>query len=76
MEYKKLVNLHKPTEPYDAVTKDYVDYVAETLKESLNTIDKRPHIIAVHANYHVRVNFSLLSEEMPYNLNLIVVVDF
>ena len=57
MTYKKLINLHKPTEPYDAATKDYVDYVLETLKESLNnTIDKRPHIIMVHASYqgHLR----------------------
>ena len=51
--YKKLINLHKPTEPYDAATKDYADYVLETLKESLNnTIDKRPYIITLHANYH------------------------
>ena len=51
MAYNKLLNLHKPTEPYDAATKDYVDYVLKTLKESLNTINKRPHIIAVHARY-------------------------
>ena len=60
MAFKKLLNLHKPTEPYDATTKDYVDYVAEKLKESLNntinnTINKRPYIIAVHANYHGHV---------------------
>ena len=52
MASNKLLNLHKPTEPYDAATKDYVDYVLKTLKESLtNTINKRPHIIAVHARY-------------------------
>ena len=53
MAYNKWLNLQKPTEPYDATTKDYVDYVAETLKESLNnTINKRSYIIAVHANYY------------------------
>ena len=42
MVYRKLVNLQTPTDPFDAATKDYVDYVAETLKESLNnTIDKK-----------------------------------
>ena len=30
-----MLNLHKPTEPYDAVTKDYVDYVKSILNESL-----------------------------------------
>ena len=29
MNFNKLLNLQKPTEPYDAVTKDYVDYVAK-----------------------------------------------
>ena len=53
--YNKLVNLYKPTEPYDAATKDYVDYVKSILNKRLNTIDKRPHIIAVHANYHGRL---------------------
>ena len=38
MNFNKLLNLQKPTEPYDAVTKDYVDYV-------------KKQIIAVHANY-------------------------
>ena len=57
MAYNKLLNLHKPTEPYDAATKDYVDYVVETLKErSLNTLkdslNKNPHIIAVHTQYY------------------------
>ena len=30
-----LLNLHKPTEPYDAATKDYVDYVNSILNKSL-----------------------------------------
>ena len=38
MNFNKLLNLQKPTEPYDAATKDYVDYV-------------KKQIIAVHANY-------------------------
>ena len=29
MDFNKLLNLQKPTEPYDAATKDYVDYVAK-----------------------------------------------
>ena len=57
-----MLNLHKPTEPYDAATKDYLDYVSKTLKESLNntinnTINKRPHIIAVHARYCGPLNY-------------------
>ena len=55
MAYKKLINLQKPIEPYDAATKDYVDYVKSILNKRLNTIGKRPHIIAVHANYHGRL---------------------
>ena len=46
MNFNKLLNLQKPTEPYDAVTKDYVDYVGEEIK-----LEKRKHLIAVHANY-------------------------
>ena len=38
MAFKKLLNLSTPSEPYEAATKEYVD--------------ERPHIIAVHANYH------------------------
>ena len=38
MNFNKLLNLQKPTEPYDAATKDYVDYV-------------KKQIIAVYANY-------------------------
>ena len=48
MDFNKLLNLQKPTEPYDAATKDYVDYVGEKIKEKL---EKRGHLIAVHAKY-------------------------
>ena len=42
MAYNKLLNLHKPIEPYDAATKDYVDYyVKKNLDERLNTINER-----------------------------------
>ena len=43
MKFNKLFNLQKPTEPYDAVTKDYVDYITKEIKEK--------QIIAVHARY-------------------------
>ena len=48
MNFNKLLNLQKPTEPYDAVTKDYVDYVEKEIKEKL---EKKPHLITVHARY-------------------------
>ena len=48
MNFNKLLNLQKPTEPYDAATKDYVDYVEKEIKEKL---EKRGHLIAVYANY-------------------------
>ena len=48
MDFNKLLNLQKPTEPYDAATKDYVDYVEKEIKEKL---EKRKHLIAVHARY-------------------------
>ena len=38
MAFKKLLNLSTSSEPYEAATKEYVN--------------ERPHIIAVHANYH------------------------
>ena len=48
MNFNKLLNLQKPTEPYDAVTKDYMDYLEKEIKEK---IEKRKHLIAVHARY-------------------------
>ena len=53
-----LTNVLDPADAQDVATKEYVDYVGETLKESLNTIDKRSHIIEVNASYsgHLRKN--------------------
>ena len=64
MRFNKLVNLHKPTEQYDAATKDYVDYVEKEIREKLEKeireklekkirekLEKRTHLIAVHARY-------------------------
>ena len=48
MNFNRLINLQKPTELYDAATKDYVDYVEKEIKEKL---EKKTQIIAVHANY-------------------------
>ena len=48
MNFNKLLNLQKPTEPYDAATKDYVDYVEKEIKEKL---EKKKELIAVYANY-------------------------
>ena len=48
MNFNKLLNLQKPTEPYDAATKDYVDYVEKKIEEKLV---KKPHLITVHARY-------------------------
>ena len=48
MNFNKLLNLQKPTELYDAVTKDYVDYIEKEIKEKL---EKKKQIIAVHAKY-------------------------
>ena len=48
MNLNKLLNLQKPTEPYDAATKDYVDYVEKEIKEKL---EKKKQIITVYANY-------------------------
>ena len=44
MNFNKLLNLQKPTEPYDAATKDYVDYIGKE-------IEKKKHLIAVHTRY-------------------------
>ena len=48
MNLNKLLNLQKPTEPYDAATKDYVDYIEKEIKEKL---EKKKQIITVYANY-------------------------
>ena len=56
MRFNKLVNLHKPTEQYDAATKDYVDYIEKKIREKLEKeirekLEKRIHLIMVNANY-------------------------
>ena len=56
MRFNKLVNLHKPTEQYDAATKDYVDYIEKEIREKLEKeirekLEKRTHLIMVNANY-------------------------
>ena len=56
MGFNKLVNLHKPTEQYNAATKDYVDYIEKEIKEKLEKeikekLEKRTHLIVVHARY-------------------------
>ena len=48
MRFNKLVNLHKPTEQYDAATKDYVDYIEKEIKGKL---EKKKQLITVYANY-------------------------
>ena len=47
--YNKLVNIHKPIEPYDAATKDYVDYIVKEIREKIEK--QRSNIIAATANY-------------------------
>ena len=64
MRFNKVVNLHKPTEQYDAATKDYVDYIGKEIKEKLEKeikeklekeikekLEKREQLISVHARY-------------------------
>ena len=65
MSFNKLVNLHKPTEQYDAVTKDYVDYIEKEIREKLEEeikeklekemmekLKKRSQLIVVHGSYY------------------------
>ena len=65
MRFNKLVNLHKPTEQYDAATKDFVDYNEKEIKEKLEKeikeklekeikekLEKRTQIISTSASYH------------------------
>ena len=56
MGFNRLFNLQKPTESYDAVTKDYVDYVEKEIEEKLvkeikEKLDKKTHVIAANASY-------------------------
>ena len=53
MAHNKLVNLCAPSEPFDAATKDYADYVKTKVEAATKEyVDRRPHIITVHANFH------------------------
>ena len=57
--FQKLLNLSMPSEPFEAATKAYVDDKDASIKkevdEVIKDVDKRPHIIAVHAHYHGRL---------------------
>ena len=51
MNFNKLLNLQKPTEPYDAATKDYVDYVDYVAKEEIqNQFKEINHLVSVSAS--------------------------
>ena len=68
MDFNKLLNLQKPTEPYDAATKDYVDYVEKEIKEKLEKeikekLEKRKQLITVYARYCG----SLKEGDYPFN---------
>ena len=76
MKFNKLFNLQKPTEPYDAVTKDYVDYVEKEIKEKLEKEikeklekeikekpEKKKQLITVYARYCG----SLKEGDYPFN---------
>ena len=57
MGFNKLLNLRKPTEQYDAATKDYVDYIEKEIREKLEKeirekLEKRTQIISASASYH------------------------
>ena len=41
MNFNKLLNLQKPTEPYDAATKDYVDVYFDETKENVENYKKK-----------------------------------
>ena len=72
MSFNKLVNLHKPTEQYDAATKDYVDCIEKEIREKFKKEIKekleRTHLIMVNANYtgpllHSKFQFSFGGNE-------------
>ena len=51
MNFNKLLNLKKPTEPYDAATKDYVDYVEKEVKEKIqNQFKEINQLVSVSAS--------------------------
>ena len=51
MNFNKLLNLHKPTEPYDAATKDYVDYIEKEVDEKIqNQFKQINQLVSVSAS--------------------------
>ena len=51
MNFNKLLNLQKPTEPYDAATKDYVDYVEKEVDEKIqNQFKQINQLVSVSAS--------------------------
>ena len=51
MNLNKLLNLQKPTEPYDAATKDYVDYVEKEVDEKIqNQFKEINQLVSVSAS--------------------------
>ena len=51
MNFNKLLNLKKPTEPYDAATKDYVDYIEKEVDEKIqNQFKQINQLVSVSAS--------------------------
>ena len=51
MNFNRLLNLHKPTEPYDAATKDYVDYIEKEVDEKIqNQFKEINQLVSVSAS--------------------------
>ena len=51
MNFNKLLNLQKPTEPYDAATKDYVDYIEKEVDEKIqNQFKQINQLVSVSAS--------------------------
>ena len=51
MDFNKLLNLQKPTEPYDAATKDYVDYIEKEVDEKIqNQFKQINQLVSVSAS--------------------------
>ena len=51
MNFNKLLNLQKPTEPYDAATKDYVDYIEKEVDEKIqNKFKQINQLVSVSAS--------------------------
>ena len=51
MNFNKLLNLQKPTKPYDAATKDYVDYIEKEVDEKIqNQFKQINQLVSVSAS--------------------------